>query len=1228
VAHQQGRRPVSRLRQVIGVLLVLAALGVFLGYRHFTAEDRLRYYAERWLAGFTGGEVHVDRLEFSPFEGLNLVGVTIATPASAAFYPPETSLEDRTIFSAGTLLLRLQPFSIISGDLAVPAIVAVNPKLTLVDRVADGLGNWEVMFAHRKPGKPGKGRIRLPEIRLRNVEVHQYRLTDRGRAGGGVQTLYAGAVPLADKPQVYDLQVTKIVAGQDDRTWTGEAGRLQIDMETNAISGSLPSLSLEELLFVAPPEINRWLDILRLAGYVRAETFRFDPKTGAQASLTLRDARLSVPIDETEAKDVSVPRYIQFTNVAGKIRFDGSAADVEFRAMFRDRSPVQVNGRLVLPADSALGMSDISLDLDLVATGVPLPRCDETTPEPEKHFVRRFNRVAAFVHDFDGRGNVDLTVKLHKEAGAGKGIEFVEGVLTVRGASAAFEEFPYRLDEMSGEVRFRRDGTIDLINLAGNHGTARAVVNGHLGGNTSHDTILLNIQGKNVPVDEDLLAHLPERDREVCRNFLQRATVDVDVHLERTSWAWGGVRPPWTSSIEANFLDGIFRYAGFPYLMEGLCGRIRIAEGLMRLDNLTGRHGTGTVRASGSVTRAENEPASLDIQLRATDIPFDNALAAAMPAEVQKLYGQCDPAGRVSVNGRLHMPAPGAPLQYELTARLDQSEVSLPTGETSTADGGGAVARLSGVQAQLQITPAELVIPSLQGRLGESMVRLDGRLALANDRPDMSVHLASDSLELGPHVRAALPAVLRADYDSLAPAGRVRVDVKISQTSRATATQAAVSSNPAPASAPVTTRPVEYMAVVEPLDCRLTFAHFPLPLEKVKGKIILTPSLVELERLSAQHGDMDLLLAGQIRFKDDSTVVDIPFLQARHVTFTEDLHQAVPWRLRLLWADMKPKGTCDFLLNNIVFNRGPGENRSWQIEGKLTFKQMDLTAGPEFTGADGTLEGRLGFDEQFHIDARLALEQARVDGRLVTNASARVQRPVGSSTLSIRDLNATFYKGGLLGGVEVDYASHPPTYSLDLTARGISLEDFLNDRRPPDRKPLQVKGSISGSMAVIGQFNNPAARQGGGSVVIQDAQVLKLPLILSIFQIGRLGAPDDNAFHDALFDFVVDGDDLILERIDLRGKAVSMVGAGRVSMTDTAMHLVLLVGSPLKLPRVAVLSELMEGVARELMEVHVEGTLDKPLFRAELVRSLRRTIEAMTKVRVDRGNRSRSPRKE
>jgi hypothetical protein len=210
---------------------------------------------------------------------------------------------------------------------------------------------------------------------------------------------------------------------------------------------------------------------------------------------------------------------------------------------------------------------------------------------------------------------------------------------------------------------------------------------------------------------------------------------------------------------------------------------------------------------------------------------------------------------------------------------------------------------------------------------------------------------------------------------------------------------------------------------------------------------------------------------------------------------------------------------------------------------------------------------------------------------------------------------AQFYGGRVIGEVEIKDSPRGSEFGLSLTARDVSLGDFLNGRLAPGEKPVAAKGVVDGNLSLAGRFSDFKSRHGGGTVLIHHAQMLKLPFVLAIMQVVHLAIDDDNAFHDARLSFRVDADDLLFQEIDLRGKALSMVGAGRVNTPTEGLDLVLLVGSPIRLPRMEVLSELMEGLARELVEVHVEGKLSQPTFRAEIVRSVRRTIETILNAR-------------
>jgi len=1228
------RRRVSRLRAILGLLgLALLGSGAFL-YFHLTDEERLRSYAERWLHDFSGGEVRIAQLRLNPFRGIDLRGVTVAIPEEARFDPHDNTLAGRTIFRARSLYLRLHPFSLLTGNLVVPEIVAVDPELTLIHRLTDDARNWQVLL-NQRPQRPPRQAIRLPVLRLRNLRVVQHRLDERGRSAGAAQSLWADAQPASSDSETYDLRIVRVFDMEDPLKT--EEGRLRVNMRTLAVAGSVPSMSVEDLAGSAPAHILRQLDVLGLRGYVRAESIRFDPRTGGEARLILRDASLSVPIDEVEKPLPASERFIQFSQVGGTVQVSYGRATLDISGLFRD-APMRLKGTVTFNADG-FTVDDLGFDVHVDVRGVTLPVNDEQAPAAERRFAQRWFHLREFVVDYDPRGRADFRLHFQKLPGKDKGIRFVDGLLTARGASARYFRFPYRLYDLSGCIYFRPDGRIELREFTGVHGGGRAVINGIVNG-YNNQGLDVNIKATSIELDDDLTRCLDERDRELIAMFNTRARMDLDVQLHRDPKPHGLSlsENPWKAVVDVHFLDGAVRFEDFPYPLEGLAGRLRIQNGGFELDRVRGANGPARVEVSGRVQRGSEGPAVVDLRLDARTVPLDEKLAQAFPPDARLMYERLAPRGQVAVHGRIYTPPESAEVVYDLTASLDGGELSVPQTPVCLTD----------VHARIGIRPEQLAIESLSGRFGASTVALTGQVGIRPDDQDLSLRVTSQRLLLDETLRGALPEAVRPIWQSVNPGGAVRLDLTYEQKAVVAAstsdsvrlsapsaspgeaqTDASAGSATLPAGTAAsrpTTLPasqpalpeVHYTAIIEPLDCTAMLEAFPLPLTRVHGRFVFTPEGVKFENVSAWHEGMKFELDGRMDMKEAALAGEMS-LQIRGLTFSETLRKAVPWRLRRLWYDVKPTGKADISISRLIFSYD-ARGSQWTAEGAADLDGLTIYVGSELADLTGRVSGRGGMAESVSLDLDFTLSQARVDGRLITEVRGHMARPAGDPRLRITDLRGGFYGGDVLGELEVNYATGRPTFGLSLATRGMSLEEFLNAKRRPDEPPVTTKGTVDGSLALAGRFGDPDSRHGGGSVFIRQAQMARIPLIFSIFQLVH-GQRDDNAFEDARFAYAIDGDDVLLQEIDLRGKSLSMVGAGRVNSSTQAMDLTLLVGSAFRLPRMEVLSELVEGVARELMEVHVEGTLEQPQFRAEMVRSVRRALEEVFAARRKPGRR-------
>jgi hypothetical protein len=1189
----RGRRRVAGWRRWLGLALLVLVLAAVIGYRELTRESRLRRAAEAWLQDFTGAEAHIDHVRFAPSRGLCLTGVTLAVPESSRFDAHDDSLASRTIFRAAALSVRIRPFSLISGNLVVPEIVAIDPELTLVRRMSDGVGNWAAMLSRRKPKKGWNRSSQLPVVRLRNAKLTQLRLEDGARTGGAPQYVYAEARPVVGFPARYEVDIARGSELPASADAEDESGRLQIDLSPFAVTGGrLPFMSIrEELLFVAPPEIGHWVEVLSLDGRVRPEAFSYDPHTRSRATLTLRDASFSIPVDSDERKVRPEQRYVRFSKMAGTIGFDGTRASVALNGRFQGGT-LEMNGGLTLPEDASSGLSGIGFDLTLKVNGVPLPRKDQTADPSEVRFVERWKKLAEFVEDYDGLGNVDLEVKIRKPPGRTGEVSLVDATLSPRGTSGRYFRFPYRLYGLTGQVHFRSDGWIELHDLTGTHGLGRVVINGLVGGYASK-AAKLDIRGQSVELDQELLRCLPERDQALCKQFAARVRMDLHVRLERADYPPSGPPAPWHSVLDVAFTDGSVSFAGFPYPLGQLSGHMRIEDGRFQMDDLSASRGEAKVWINGTATRSDEGQGGVDLKLKATNVPLDDVLAAALPAEAHERYTGFDPSGKLDVTGRLFTSSAHDEVGYDLTASLAGASLEVP----------GTSARLTGVGARLRVTPEMLEVQSLHGTFGTSPIELQAGMGLIGADPGMRLHLTSPGLALDDSVRAVLPASLQAVWSTFSPHGTAAIDVRYQKPP--------VALQPA-ASAPART---DYTIRIEPKDCQATFARFPLPMTEINGAIEVTPAKVSFESLTARHGKGQVQFSGCISLDPDGVSGTLSG-SVEDLAFSGALRKALPWRLQKMWDDIQPEGTVSLSIEELGFDMPSGKPANWRFAGRAGLDALGLSAGSRLTDMHGELIAHGSFGPTLSLVGGLALERVRIDGRLMTDVTAYLSRPPDTPVLRVSDLVGQFCGGTLIGQAEVDYAPDVPKYGLSLSTRDVSLDRFLNDDRGPDHKPVRIKGQVEANLTLAGQLGVTDSRQGGGSIVIREAQMLKVPLMLKIMQVVHLAIGDDNAFQDGMFSFIVEGDEVLLTEIDLRGKAFSMVGAGRVRISNGIMHLVLLVGSPLRLPRIAVLSELLEGVARELMEVHVEGTLEHPTYRAELVRSVKSTLERILNIRA------------
>ncbi len=1181
-----GRRPISSRRRWLGLGGLLVLLGLIGAYHFLTRPQRIRAFAEVYLQEITGGIVRIQAARFNLFEGLHLTDVRVATQPDASFNAPHNSFEDRTIFAAQDLYLKLRPLSLITGDLVVPEIAAFEPTLRLLRDPESGARNWEFLLGQRK--RTRRPAAKSPAIRLRGAVVDL--LWTRSSAGRTPSRLALDVTATGVSGSLYDVRWRT-------RSEPIENGRFMLDMSTlqlRTAEGGLPTIPMASIRWAAPLELERWIELLDLRGQVRTDSLSYDPAAGSSAQITLHNASIAVPAGEQDRATPREQRYLTFTHVEGKLVFHGSAVDISLVGQWRDGT-CTLNGRIFANVAAMRSLDDIGFEIALEGRHIRLPALPgEQSPE-EARFIQQWPKFVDFCDFYSPVGHVDLAFKLARKAGRGSPIEFRGGTMTALGARAAFIGFPYVLEDLRGTIRFEPDGRVWIDNLVGRHGTAIVTVNAQMTSPTWACGVDLSVEAYRVELDESLRSCLSETYRAVWDMFRPAGFANVRVAMHRKPGTGKNTRP-WDTHVSTDLLGISACYADLPLTMNEVCGQLQITPDEFFVQDVRGRYRSAVWSLAGVVATPPGRPPQVDLAIRAKDLPVDGELADAMPESGGDLLRTLDAAGTADIDGTVRTGNDGT-FEYDLGALLMLSSLCP----------GFLPLQLTDVRGALRILPRQIEVRDLAACYESGLIGLQGVIPLAADAEAMQLNLTGYQIPLTPALFEVLPPEARRVWTALRPRGRINGHVRI----RRTGTGAAA----------VT----DAQAEISPQNMTISPEAFPIRIADIQGMLRVTGRGMELNSIEGTIGEGTVSLDGRADWHGDDLAGEL-CMRATDMTFGEAIRRALPWRARRAWDGVQPAGRFDLSLGRLRFEQKAGNPTRWGFDGRLDLRKVDLTATGTLHDIEGAIEARGTMaDGDLGIEGDIDLRQIRFGQRVATNVRGTLAKPPGEAVLRLADLRADLYDGLATGFAELRFGRDQAAYGLSIAARDVSLPAFLEAGREKDARPIQAQGVIDGTLFVNGSIGGREPREGGGTVRIEHAQIMRIPLLLAIVGALNLAPPDENAFHEGTADFTLQGDWLTLSPIELRGNAVSLVGAGRMNTATQTLDLHLLAGSPRRLPPLGVLTELAEGAARELMEVRVRGSLYEPKIGVQPLQSLQRAMEAMGDLRP-RARRNRPSR--
>ncbi|MBM4092694.1 MAG: hypothetical protein FJ276_25250, partial [Planctomycetes bacterium] len=411
-----------------------------------------------------------------------------------------------------------------------------------------------------------------------------------------------------------------------------------------------------------------------------------------------------------------------------------------------------------------------------------------------------------------------------------------------------------------------------------------------------------------VALPSDVASHL---------SFL--ATLRARAHFEFRLAHEQGDREPVRWVLQGHLSEGDLDDPRLPLPLTELDADVYCDNGQLRIDGVTARSGPTSLELSCRYDEYLSDKPRLHLSARITDLALDERVRMALPAALRPEWDQYALAGRVDAVVNLSVADGLIAPDIEVTCR------------------------------DVSFAYREFPYPFQHAR---GVVRLKGRTLQVSDftaeASGVAVHLAAEFHDPGPRATGWLTA---------RSAGPVPLDETLILALNPAGQRTARMLRPAGALSLVSGRferqvpggPRHTRWELDLDACSVLYELFPVPIDNVTGKLIVTDGTWELQNLHGHHGSGYVTCDGTwSRASGDRKGGELTLrLQCADVPLDDALRGAVG-RINAgaeqVWADLRPRGTIDHLDAVVRYDSDA--------------KRTTVTLTGEKWGPDQNVEGR------------------------------------------------------------------------------------------------------------------------------------------------------------------------------------------------------------------------------------------------------------------------------
>ena len=1181
---------IRRIRKALTLVALLVMVTLIAGYWFVTDRTRVRQFVEQRLTRELGTRVTVGDARLSIFEGLRLDNIRVSAGSELA----------SPIFEAKRLLITYDPRSLFHGDVAAERVVAVEPRVRLIEDIDKQRWNFQLLD-HRgsmnSGSRPASGSktLWLPEVLVRNARF-DYAQIENGRESD-VGTLHLEGQFTPDASGLYRFRVQS--RGGNERAFPVAEGWLKSDQ--SAVSLTVNDLDfVDEIKSILPAQVRQFWNAHQLAGRLdemRLNLFRKpDGHAGYNIVTDFTDVSLIVPPtrwmgpgDRERVRkwhdaysnlsspmlggsamtgrivDSMVPEPMKLANVDARFVFTDEQIRIEKLLAHVDNNALLFTGHI--DGYSPTAAIDLRVESPKGSRVVfpESPAFVPSMPWPVQEIYYRFRPV----------GTADVWLQVTRAAGA----EYptLAGELNVTDARFTFDRIPYPVERATGKLRFGNDPVtgremLELVSITGrgdvNGPNAAAELNVHgtispLDESAGAD---IHVSGRGVTAEPRLIESLPPLTRKAVLNFDAHHTGklpifngDFDVDVFRAV----GLGQPWTVITGLQVRNGAGVFKGFPYALTGVTGSLKIYDDHVDIASIKMPAGGGTAELSGAINwmrhDAKGEPLiQPDLAISTRGVPINDDLIEALPEGRRKSLKRLGIGGKLDIDGRIEASAPDSEdPTVDLKVKLTAGSARPPAVKV----------RVDDLKANVRINGDRVDVDSFDGTVAGAALSGTAWADGAGDAQRVSADATITALRAEAAPLEALPANAATAVRSLHAKGDVDLDVHYANED-------------------------DYRVTIRPRTLAVKPDLMPLPFDHVDGRVMVDPKTIRLEKITAKQGDSPLSLDGNIDPQTGDAEVSIA---GRNLIIDKKFTKALPAVLADVANTLSLSGPVAIDCPKLVLRQPttqPAKAAQTTFDATLWLQKAQADVAAELRGVVGSvaLSGQVDGDTLQTLDGKVNIDDMTFAGRRVTRLSAGMSKNPGDDLLHLTDIMARVAGGQVAGQIDTVMNKRDPRFGLKLLVRGAKVAELTGDTK--------MDGALDASLDMEGRWDDPATRRGRGDLQVNGKEMVKIPVVFGLMQVANLSIPNSDPIRRAALRYSVEGQRIRMDQIDLRSTKSVMAGDGMIDFDKKSIELNLAL-SDSAADALPLVGDLIKTTRQELLRLRIRGSLADPTNRGQ-----------------------------